>query len=245
MKHIVNCIIAVLCLVVILAASPLEGQEIKPAAKGEMGMGYFMLGYDIPDLGELNSVLKTAGYPTFSDQFITLGGGGHSMVHCFILGGEGHAMVGDDQSVILGETEYKVNLSGAYGFFDIGFAVISTPRFHLYPFLGIGGGGYTLQITKNDKPTFDSVLVNPGLNSNLSSGGFMLQVGVGLDYFLPVSEREDGVGGPVIGLRAGYLLTPIKGDWILQDTEILGGPNLGIKGPYVRLMLGGGGSSRH
>jgi hypothetical protein len=247
MEHIFKGIIVGLCLVLCLAAFPVFGQETETPAKkdmGELGMGYFMLGYDMPDIGALNSALKTAGYPTFSDKFVTLGGGGHSFIRRFLLGGEGHAMVGEDQSVTLNETEYKVSFNGGYGFFDIGYAVISTPRFHVYPFLGIGGGGYTLRITKNDKPTFDSVMVNPGNNSNLSIGGLMLQFGIGVDYFLPMSEREDGVGGPMIGLRAGFLLTPIKGDWFLEDIEILGGPHLGIKGPYVRLMLGGGGTSR-
>ena len=52
---------------------------------------------------------------------------------------------------------------------------------------------------------------------------------------------EKGKGGMVLGVRAGYTFSPFKGDWNMDDLEISGAPETGITGPYIRLMIGGGG----
>jgi hypothetical protein len=54
-----------------------------------------------------------------------------------------------------------------------------------------------------------------------------------------------GDGGPTLGVRGGWVLSPIHGDWSLDGREILGGPDLGITGPYVRLFIGFGSLGRH
>ena len=45
----------------------------------------------------------------------------------------------------------------------------------------------------------------------------------------------------VLGLRAGYTVSPIKGDWTIDEIEVTGAPQTGITGPYIRFMIGGGG----
>jgi hypothetical protein len=44
----------------------------------------------------------------------------------------------------------------------------------------------------------------------------------------------------VIGLYAGYTFTPVKGDWVVEGMDISDGPLVGITGPYVHVILGGG-----
>ncbi len=130
-----------------------EAQEI---IKG--GKGYFMLGGNIIDIQNLNSRLETKGYPKFSDKFISLGGGGHSIIGKVIIGGEGHGLIKKEAS----NENYKSSLGVGYGFFDLGYIVFSTENLSLYPLLGLGGGGMSLKIMeKETHPSFDDVLNNP------------------------------------------------------------------------------------
>jgi hypothetical protein len=46
------------------------------------------------------------------------------------------------------------------------------------------------------------------------------------------------------GVRAGYNFTPLKGDWMFNQSTAAGGPDIGITGPYVQFMIGGGGRKR-
>ena len=46
------------------------------------------------------------------------------------------------------------------------------------------------------------------------------------------------------GVRAGYYFTPLKGDWMFNQSNAAGGPDIGITGPYVQFMIGGGGRKR-
>ena len=75
-----------------------------------------------------------------------------------------------------------------------------------------------------------------------------LNLAVGADYILKLGEDDededgDDEGGLMIGVRAGYTVAPIKGDWDLGGYEISGGPDNPITGPYIRFMVGGGGMS--
>ena len=54
-------------------------------------------------------------------------------------------------------------------------------------------------------------------------------------------ERMLGLVAGLLGLRAGWVLSPIDGHWQLHEQDVAGGPELGIDGPYVRFMIGGGG----
>jgi hypothetical protein len=86
-------------------------------------------------------------------------------------------------------------------------------------------------------------LDDPKRGSELSTGGFLLNVSIGADHLFILGGDEEGEGGLVLGLRAGYTFTPIKGDWNMYDMDVGEGPDIGITGPYFHLMLGGGGVS--
>ena len=209
-------------------------------AKEGGGRGYFMCGGSIVDIDALNSRLEGKGYSKFSDSFFSLGGGGYAVINRVIIGGEGHGLIGRDET----SGNYKTSLSAGYGFFDLGYIVYSTGYLNVYPLLGLGGGGINFKIVEREAPSFDEVLDDPKRSIELSTGGFLLNVALGTDYLLKLGEDEEGEGGFVFGLRVGYTLAPVKGDWDMDGTEISGGPEVGITGPYIRLMIGGGGISR-
>jgi len=215
-----------------------QGQEIRASAKKEgRKMGYFMFGGNIIDIKTLNSKLKNKGYSELSDNFISLGGGSHRIINRVIIGGEGHRLIGREVT----SKGYRTSIDIGYGFFNSGYILYSVSDLRIYPLLGLGGGGMNLNIVEKDSPSFDEILTNPKRGATLSTGGFLLNLAVGADYLLKLAEDEEGRGGLIFGLRAGYIFAPIKGDWEMDGIGISGGPQAAITGPYIRIMIGGGG----
>jgi hypothetical protein len=216
-----------------------HGQETTPQAKQDGGMGYSMFGRSTIDIKDLNAKLESKGYSTMSDNFFSAGGGGHRIFASgLIIGGEGHAVLGEEAT----SGNYKNSVNIGYGFFNLGYIVYSIQELRFYPLFGIGAGGMTFKIAEDvTSLTLDDVLENPRRKAEISTGGFLLNLAVGMDYLLKFGEDEKGKAGMVLGLRAGYTFSPFKGDWTMDELKISGAPKLGITGPYIRLMIGGGG----
>lgn len=221
--------------VCILFASSSQSQGLSQSG----GMGYSMFGRGTIDIGALNSHLERKGYSGMSDNFFSVGGGGHGMItNRIIIGGEGHTLLGEEVT----SGNYKNSVTIGYGFFNVGYIVYSKKQLRLYPLLGLGGGGMNLKI--KEKPvslSLDDILDDPERNVELSTGGFLLSFAVGMDYLLILGEDEKGKGGLAFGLRAGYTLSPFKRGWEMDEIEISGAPEMGITGPFIRFMFGGGG----
>ena len=158
-----------------------------------------------------------------------------------IIGGECHALVSEETTSV----HHTTRIGVGYGLFDLGYIVYSSKDVRVYPLIGLGGGGLSLRIVEEETSlSFDEVLDNPRRSAELVTGGFLVNLALGVDYLLQLNEDERGRGGLVFGLRAGYTLSPVKGDWNLDEVAISGGPDMGITGMYVRLMIGGGGFSK-
>jgi hypothetical protein len=228
--------VAVIAMIGLLSVSLAQVGELEGG-----GRGYFMVGGNIIDMKALNSSLESKGYSKISDNnFISLGGGGNWVVSNVIVGGESHGLIGREVT----SGSYKTSLSAGYGFFNLGYIVYSIGDLDFYPLLGLGGGGVRLKITEAATPSYDDVLASPTRKAELSTGGFLLNVALGTDYLLKLRKNERREGGLVFGLRAGYTFAPIKNSWELDRTGISGGPQVGITGPYINLMIGGGGEGK-
>ena len=232
-------VLIVVAVASILFATTSQSQGLAQRAREGGGMGYSMFGWGTLDIGALNSRLERKGYSSMSDNFFSVGGGGHGIINNkVILGGEGHGLLGEEVT----SGNYKNSVYVGYGFFNVGYIVYSKKQLRLYPLLGLGGGGMNLKI--REKPvslSFDDVLNDPERSVELSTGGFLLSFAVGMDYLLILGEDEEGKGGLVFGLRAGYNLSPFESGWEMDEIEISGAPEMGITGPFIRLMFGGGG----
>jgi hypothetical protein len=207
------------------------------------GKGYFMLGWTGLELDDLNTALEAQGYPGFGKDFLTIGGGGHAMLGRLVLGGHGHAFRGGDETVSLGGINYNTSLDGGAGFFDMGFIAYAHDGFTLTPMVGLGGGGYELEILEREAPTFNEVLQDPGRSSRMSNSAFLIDAGAQFDFIITGGHRRHGRGGILLGVRAGWVFAPWVGNWSLESQEIAGGPDVGPTGPYVRFLIGGGGKS--
>jgi opacity protein-like surface antigen len=223
-----------------VAANNAAAEEpAKPEADRFGGAGYLMPGVRQLQLDPLNETLAEAGYSSIGQTALSLGGGGHVMVGRLRIGGEGHFVtsLGGDGS--RGDT--RVNVSGGYGMFRLGYAVVATERFSLYPMLGVGGGGLTVSFTQQGSTNFDQVLADPGRDASMSRGGFLFDAALGADYRIAVSHEGDGEGFMLVGLRGSYAVAPVMAGWTSAGGSVAGGPDVGLAGPSVHLLIGFGG----
>ncbi len=44
----------------------------------------------------------------------------------------------------------------------------------------------------------------------------------------------------LLGVRLGYMVSPSNNNWMMGDVEIADAPDMGLTGPFVRLLFGGG-----
>ena len=200
-----------------------------------------MFGMNLFDLKELNDKLTDKGFEELDNMMPFLGGGGYGLVGNVVIGGEGG---GAFQSV--SSTTQKANLGAGYGFFDLGYLVFSKANLKVFPVVGFGGGGVSLKVYETDgAPTFDEILDAPGREVTVSTGGFMAHASIGIDYLLVMGEGEDkeGKGGLLVGLRAGYVYSPMKAEWKMEDMDVLKGPDVRPNGFYFHIVFGGAGES--
>lgn len=217
----------------------LWAQETPGKKQNYGGVGYFMVGYSGLQMDELNQSFKSAGIPELATGAISIGGGGHYIYKNFIIGGEGHGLAGASAE----NSEYKTSHSAGYGFFNLGYVVLQGKAINLYPLLGIGGGGMTVSVTDKSKLTnsFDDVLHDPARESYLNTGGFLMNFSLSSDYFFAGSKSDKYSSGFFIGLKVGYILNLTGNDWYFSGNKLDNSPKAGISGPYIRIVIGGGG----
>ena len=203
------------------------------------GVGFFSVGGMILDHRGMNDAFAAHGRPELPSTLLTFGGEGYFRVNRVLIGFEGFGALPRSASSATHET----SVSGGGGFFDVGYIVTSWENLAVFPILGIGGGGMSYNLARRAPASFDQVLDDPARGATLSTGGFMGQLALGIDYYMfgkGTSPKE--VGGGVVGLRIGYAtqLLP-RGNWSLFGAEVDGGPKVGFGGPFLRLVIGGGG----
>ncbi len=230
----------ILQILVFFVAKHADAEEIK-LKTGEHGCrGFFMFGARIIDLENLSSALERKGYGKFSDKFISLGGGGCGIIGKLIVGGEGHGII--EKSVYNGD--FKTSIRGGYGLFDIGYQIYSKNYMNIYPMIGIGGGGINLRIVERKDQSFDEIIENPRRGSELATDGFLLNFSFTIDNLMKIKEGRRCECGLAYGIRIGYLLAPFKTDWKIYGMEVNNGPRASFQGPYVVILIGGGGSCK-
>ena len=216
-----------------------QGQEEASEVKEKGGMGYTILGSSMMDIGNLNAKLESNGYTRLSENYFCVGGGGHSIINKrWIIGGEAYSLLGEDVT----STDFRASTYIFQGFTDIGYIVLAKKGFSVYPLMGLGGGLMTLTFSEKDASySFDDVLNDPRRGTTLTAGGFLINLALGADYYFKLGENEEGNGGFLLGVRAGYILAPFKSGWGMFDNELSGAPEISMTGAFFRIILGGGG----
>ena len=194
---------------------------------------YGAAGYAQIDVDELNARLASLDepYSPVSEDMIVLGGGLHGRMDRVILGAE-FSLLASIEDAEAGD-ERNAKLSGFQGSGMLGFSILQTDGFDFYPLLQAGFAAVTLEVNERGDPTWDDVLGDPGRRSTLEAGAFYGAAGVGMDYTFR--------NGFFMGVRGTYGFTPKTDSWKEETGEVLGGPEMDLSGPSVRLLLGFGG----
>ncbi|HEX7242572.1 MAG TPA: outer membrane beta-barrel protein [Longimicrobiaceae bacterium] len=217
-------------------AGSAEGQQ---ALLGP-GAAYLAGGISRIATGELDDRLEARGYPTFGSTATSLGFGAYRVLSSGVMLG------GEFNGLVIGDEEHQgrtVGLGGGSATLGVGYVVNLSPRARVYPRVGLGAGGLALWFeSEGDTVGFDEVLADPRPLPDrrepvLSHDGVVVDLGAGAEFFPGGRGR-----GPLIGLRAGYLLAAFgsDSDWQLHEHTASGGPPATIAGPYVRAVVGVG-----
>lgn len=197
------------------------------------GAGFIAVGASGIATGELDDWLSTRGYPAFGGTAVAVGFGGYRVLRSGVMLG------GEFNGLIIGEEEHQgreVGLGGGSLTLGVGYAVDLSPRLRVYPRLGLGVGGMGLWIDRQDTVDFEQVLAGetsvPDRENVLSRDGLVVDLGAGAE-FLP-----RGRGGPLVGVRAGYLNASFDSAWDAYEHTVVGGPQASITGPYARVTVG-------
>lgn len=239
-------IACIAALVVFIAPRPTHAQdatddESDSVAYREGGAGFFAIGTSVAGgIDNLNGRLEAMGYPTFQSAALSIGGGGYGIVgQRVLLGGEGHGLIRPAQSF----QGRNVSVGGGYGLATLGYLAVARSPLRVYPQVGVGAGGFTVDIGSAGEATeFDEVLDDPNRRAELSRGSLLVSLALNATYEL--FSAPDEAGGLRIGVQAGYLFAPFSGEWQLDDNPLDDGPDTtGFDGPFIRLLIGGGGGN--
>jgi len=220
MRHVASLLSVVLLAATAVAAPPVNG-----------GFGCFGPTVGFVDFGGLDDALSTGGITQeLSSMQWGFGGAGFALIDRVVIGGSGW---GGSQTVGSDNLRASVEVTG--GEFDLGYQVFSTKHLLIAPVLGIGGGGYTIELQRLSgvPPTFDSLLKNPGYTSKVSFSSLTLSPQ--LMVTIPISF----VG---LQLRGGYCYTPTTPEWTLDNGgKLATGPSIGKGMPFASLNVVFGG----
>jgi hypothetical protein len=202
-------------------------------AGDQVGRVQVMSGVTHLNVQSLNGLLTAHAFPALPTTAITLGAGSLLTVGRLLVGGTGQTIIGRSEAT----TAYTTKLSGGYGLFELGFALVTAPHTRVFLLGGGGAGRVTTTTQSSGGVAFGAALANPPRGLELDAHTYLYQAGLGIDQI--VTPRRP-VPSFSIGLRVGYI-GPIGGtSWRTFDGGVGGAPAATFTGPYVRVVIGRG-----
>ncbi|HUF13382.1 MAG TPA: hypothetical protein VMN78_09800 [Longimicrobiales bacterium] len=194
---------------------------------------YAMGGWAEVDVDEMNARLGglPEPYTPVDDDMVVVGGGLHARMKRVLAGVEGAVLLSLEEAQVADAR--RAAFSGFHGAILVGFSILQTEGLDIYPLVQLGGAGASLEVQERGDPSWDDVLGDPGRSSTLSTFTVYGAGGVGIEYAFP--------GGFFAGLRGTWAYTPSSDGWSAEDGDVLGGPEVALSGPNLRLMIGFGG----
>lgn len=204
----------------------------------------------IPSISSLNDKLQSLGYQQrFGEVLLGAGVQVFGLIGNVLIGGGNTIIIPSSIEGKFGGTNVVATLSGSFGFFEFGYAVIKTPNLEVAPLLGIGGGEYTLSFkSKSEAYDFNNIAKNPYSYANsISYGGFSIEVGIITHGKLILSENiiqlcEDlkikSYSTIGLALKASYIFSIIG-----NDDDVISEPSFGDHTISLGLSITFGGRS--
>lgn len=229
---------ALIILLSILLTNPLA---LLAQSKVNGGSGGFHFGGKLYDTEAFN-YFNSLNNQTFSDNLVTVGGGGYFILNNFMIGGYGFFRGGENNDFSLGTPfndyqRFNLSIDGGGGYLTLGYVVFATDKTIAFPQLGIG-----LEALSYNQTIDEDITINNGefTSSEYTWRSPMIDLGFGVDTF-PFDN------GLKVGLRVGYNLSLGQdSDWWHRGGEILNPdlPGNNLNGFYLNLVVGGGYFSR-
>jgi hypothetical protein len=242
-----HCIIA--C-IILTAAVRVSGQDTTAAVtQSRYGHLDFAVGYAHTDLRSLNRALSTFGYKSIDENFATVSVSWAYTINRFLLRSEATYTPANEVM----QADHVATRFGGYSMgAGLGYVVLQTPTWRVYPFVGINA--FTHQLKFEDKTPIEDMngVVNaPHQSSSLRFSNASLDFGVQVERLTTLKNRKwdcpQNEKFMTIGLRAGYQYGPGKvyGRYNGGNNTIADAPCFSPKGPYIKLVIGFGGKARN
>ena len=198
------------------------------------GGGAFTIGMQMLPVDELLQFHPEA--PKMSTSNIWLGGYGYFQFNRFIVGMKGGGFYGSEQT----DVNYSYRMGGGMFAVDLGYKVLHTESYSLYPVLGIGGGGIGYSISDRADVTLGSDNT-PILNeASYNYGSVLFDIGARFEKSFGYESGDCGAGGGMVGLELGYMFSPSKDKWTTSSgASVINAPDYSMNGFYIRLLIGG------
>ncbi len=236
-------VVSVLIAFMVLLAQAVSAQEKelekieKFIKKKRINAAYVMIGGSNLRLNNLNLVLNRMNLPTVGNYYLSYGIGGHVIHNKLVVGLElVHTLENDSP----GALDFNTSVEANYGTLNFGYLLHSQKGLMLYPYTGLGLGRLTLRVTENNIHSFEDI-TGYQKGSDSRSTNILVNLGFAVDFFYKYNEKKKGQNNLVVGLRAGYILSPIRRHWRVNHIQVHDGPDARISGPYIRITLGLGG----
>jgi hypothetical protein len=208
---------------------------IKPLKEGGGG---FTLGYGQMDIRAFSPFIKNANLPSKSNQFI-LGITGNRKYDRFMTGLSASLLFGQK----IKSDSLSLNFSGVNGTLDLGYLIVNKEKVKVFPMIGAGASLYGMKMKKiKDENATNTASDRP---ISIQNAGILFDFSMNV-RFIPKRTYQPEKGhksGFMTGLKMGYMYGLNNSIWRYTGGSITEGPHFGTRMFYVKLVLGGFGSS--
>ena len=205
----------------------------------------FQPGYLRGDLSSINNSLREYGYNPMEGNMLTYTVSAKFITRRFVLDVGIPFFRASDQSH---SDQRRTTLSGTGFNFEanLGYVLVEKKGFRLYPYAGLVSSYATLKLMDTSPVTNLGGIVNgTRREGTITFSGGSFNLGIHAEKLIPLNNRK--MDCPQnnrylsLGVKAGYLF-PINGGepGEYNGQELVNAPRFGLKGPYVRLVIGMG-----
>jgi hypothetical protein len=207
--------------------------------------GYLALGNAYTNVDALNARFSTSSYDAIAGHGFSIGVGGYVPYGRALFGAQFQSADFGFESTDVGRTN---KMSSHYWMGTVGYALFTSWHFNVLGELGAGLGTTTITVSDRNggtpvgtsvDPLFDDILNSPGSSSVLTGTYTIFQPAFGIDYLMLRTEQSHV--GVTFGLRIGTSISPHRTSWTYEGRDVVGAPDAGPVGGFVRLSVGVGG----
>lgn len=249
MKRLTITIIAVSAILSSLTAKAQSTDTVKSGGWFHHGMngiaGTFQIQgtYRYTYFSQLNRILAPNGLGTLSGNDIWINASMNHVHNKWILeDGIGFTPVSTSTG-----NDIKAKFNQYQAFARLGYNVVNNPDVRLFPFAGVNLSAAVLHIQDKrairNTSDFSDELLNTSASKTFYQPNFGIELGGGLDYLIPLSEKTMDCftvkRSIPIGIRAGYYINAAHGNWRVEDNyKLNNGPNKNQSAFFVSVNIG-------